>query len=374
MKKVLALILALSLSLACLAACGSNTGASPTPAASAAATTQPATPAESAAASPAEPELTDYVYLATQPVGTSYYALGTGIADLINSNTPINATVTPYSGPDEFMVDTLDGTVNMGLSAIMDLSWAYSGTVNYDTPYDNLRLVASGNWSNHATMTVLKSSDIQSYKDLAGKKVGYDFGGNKLTVLLTDAALASVDLTIDDCVKVGLTDLPSALSALQEGRVDATYSGSPTAAAAVELNQSVGIRVLPFADLKPEDIKDGVPEKYQKILDEYVPGSSLKVAPASGTLTEPEVLISYPIVLFATTDLTEDDVYAMTKALYENYAKLGDAHVWGKGWTPESFVLDHFTVPYHDGAVKLFKEVGIWTDEADAMQKTLLSK
>ncbi len=270
MKKVLALILALSLSLACLAACGSNTGASPTPAASAAATTQPATPAESAAASPAEPELTDYVYLATQPVGTSYYALGTGIADLINSNTPINATVTPYSGPDEFMVDTLDGTVNMGLSAIMDLSWAYSGTVNYDTPYDNLRLVASGNWSNHATMTVLKSSDIQSIRTWPVKKsatISAETNSPYCSRMPPWPPWISPSTTASKWV----SRTCPALCPLQEGRVDATYSGSPTAAAAVELNQSVGIRVLPFADLKPEDIKDGVPKNIRRFWTSMCP-------------------------------------------------------------------------------------------------------
>lgn len=30
-------------------------------------------------------------------------------------------------------------------------------------------------------------------------------------------------------------------------------------------------------------------------------------------------------------------------------------------------------VPYHEGAVKFYKEVGLWTDEAEATQNALLS-
>jgi TRAP transporter TAXI family solute receptor len=269
-----------------------------------------------------------------------------------------------------------DGSITLGVIASMDLYWAYSGTINYTQPRDTLRLIASGNWSEHCTMTVLADSGIETAHDIAGKRVGYVYGGNKLTVQLVDAGLKAVGLTIDDCVQVPLPDLNDALRALQERRVDVVFSGSTTTPASVELDQAIGLRVLPIGDLTPEDVEtaSAAYEEVKTILGEYVPGAEPRTAQAAGTLKVPTVLTTYPIQLCGTNFLTEGDVYAITKALYEHYEELADAHAWGRQWIPENFVIGNFTVPYHDGAVKFYKVAGIWTPVADAIQTALLSQ
>lgn len=319
--------------------------------------------------------LTPYVSIATQAVGTSYYALGTGIAKIITEKVDgVNATVLPYSGPDEWMIEVPNGTVNLGIISAIDLAWAYKGEAAFETSYSELRLVMSGNWSNHCTMTVLTSSGIKTVDDLRGKRVGYEYGGNKLTVKLVDAALAAAGLTINDCVPVPLADLSSALRALQERRVDVVFSGSSTTPASVQLDEAMGILVLPLGDLTPEDIANGVPKEIQEILDQHVPGATAMVCSAGGTIDVPTVLTSYPIQLCASSKLTEEDMYAITKAIYEHHAELGDVHAWGKEWTPENYIPASFSIPYHEGSVKFYKEVGIWTDAAEATQNALLGK
>jgi len=364
-KKMLAMTAALTMVVSCLSACsspkapansGSGSAVSPTP----------------GAAGPTPVELVSSVNIATQAVGTSYYAMGTGIAKIITDNTPIQATILPYAGPDAWMPEFNDGTITLEVISAMDMYWAYSGTVNYTVPSEDTRLLLSGNWSNHCTMTVLESSGITSIKDLAGKRVGYEYGGNKLTVNLIDAALASVGLTIDDCVAVPLADLTSAQRALQERRVDCIFTGSSTTPSSVQLDESIGVRVLPLGDLSPADIADGVPEEIQSILDQYVPGATAMVCPVSGTVKEDTVLTSYPIQMGISAKLSEDDVYTIMKAIYENHEQLADVHAWGAQWIPENYIVENFQVPYHDGAVKFYKEVGLWTDAAEATQNALL--
>jgi TRAP transporter TAXI family solute receptor len=256
----------------------------------------------------------------------------------------------------------------------MDLVWAYTGTVNYDQKYDELRLLLSGNWSNHCTMTVLESSGIKNVKELKGKRVGYEYGGNKLTTLLVDAALEIAGMSIKDCVAVPLADLSSAQRALQERRVDAIFSGSSTTPASLQLDEAIGIRILPIGDLTPESIKDGVPKSVQDIYDRLVPGATAKVCPVGGTVKEPTVLTGYPIQMTVSTKLTEEEVYDVMKAIHANYKELADVNVWGREWIPENFVVENFMVPYHDGAVKFYKEVGLWTEAAEATQQALLKK
>ena len=313
------------------------------------------------------------IYVATQAVGTSYYALGAGIAMIISENTPYSATVLPYSGADAFMPDIKDGVVNAAMIAVMDLVWAYTGTVNYDETHEELRLLASGNWSNHCTMTVLAGSGITSITDLRGKRVGYEYGGNQLTVLLVDAALESVGMTIDDCEIIPIADLNAGLRALQERRVDCVFSGANTSPGSMQLDEAVGLLILPIGNLTPEELEaNGVPASLQATYDRLVPGATAVVTPPGGTVKVPTVLTAYPIQMTVTTALSEDEVYSIMKAIYENHAELADAHVWGRGWTPENYVVADFMVPYHDGAVKFYKEVGLWTDAAEATQQALL--
>jgi TRAP transporter TAXI family solute receptor len=314
------------------------------------------------------------VYVATQAVGSSYYAVATGVAKIITENTPYRASVLPYSGADAWMVEVKDGTVNSGIIAAMDLVWAYTGTVNYDQKYDELRLLLSGNWSSHCTMTVLESSGITSIQQLKGKRVGYEYGGNKLTVLLVDAALEIADMSIEDCVKVPLADLSTALRALQERRVDAVFSGANTAPVSMQLDEAVGIRVLPIGDLTPADIANGVPERVQAIYNRLVPGATARVCPPGGTVKEPTVLTTYPIQMAVSTSLTDEDVYTILKAIYEKHSELAGAHVWGKEWVPSNYVIEGFQIPYHEGAVKFYKEVGLWTEAAEATQQALSKK
>jgi TRAP transporter TAXI family solute receptor len=314
------------------------------------------------------------VYIATQAVGSSYYAVATGVAKIITENTPYRASVLPYSGADAWMVEVKDGAVNSGIIAAMDLVWAYTGTVNYDEKYDELRLLLSGNWSSHCTMTVLESSGITSIQQLKGKRVGYEYGGNKLTVLLVDAALEIAGMSIQDCVTVPVADLNTALRALQERRVDAVFSGSNSAPASMQLDEAVGIRVLPIGDFSPEDIANGVPERVQAIYNRLVPGATAKVCPPGGTVKVPTVLTAYPIQMAISTSLNDDDAYTILKAIYDHHSELASSHVWGQEWVPANYVVEGFQVPYHEGAVKFYKEVGLWTESAEATQQALLKK
>ncbi|KUO72769.1 MAG: hypothetical protein APF77_02055 [Clostridia bacterium BRH_c25] len=319
-------------------------------------------------------ELESSVNIGTHAVGGAYYAMGTGVAKIVSEKTPISATVLPYAGPDAWMPEMRDGVINLGIMSGVDLTWAYNGEVVFEEATPEIRLVLNGNQVNHCTFTVIESSGIKSITELKGKKVGYEYGGNKFTNLLVDAALASVGLTIDDCVKIPLTDLATAQRALQERRVDAIFTGSSTTPSSVQLDQALGIRVLPFGDLKPSDLANGIPAEMQTIIDKFVPGASLSVCPISGTVKEETVLLNYPIDLVASANLSEDAVYAIMGAIWEKYPDLKAANAWGAGWIPDSFAIDRQPAPYHEGSIKFFKEKGVWTDAMQTRQNQLLGK
>jgi TRAP-type uncharacterized transport system substrate-binding protein len=56
------------------------------------------------------------------------------------------------------------------------------------------------------------------------------------------------------------------------------------------------------------------------------------------------------------------------KAIWEHNDELGKSHPILAAWKPARMVNPDVGVPYHPGAVRLFKEKGAWTPTAEAAQ------
>jgi hypothetical protein len=80
-----------------------------------------------------------------------------------------------------------------------------------------------------------------------------------------------------------------------------------------------------------------------------------------------------PFALYAHTDTLPEVTYLMMKTQYEHYDELAKIHPNYLGaWTLERAILG-MVAPIHPGAVKYFKEQGMWTAKHDARQAKLLT-
>jgi TRAP transporter TAXI family solute receptor len=61
-------------------------------------------------------------------------------------------------------------------------------------------------------------------------------------------------------------------------------------------------------------------------------------------------------------NVAEDVVYEFTKRMYENRDEIAQQHPAGKALNPKNIVRDTGT-PFHAGAIKYYKEVGIWPEK-----------
>jgi TRAP transporter TAXI family solute receptor len=151
-----------------------------------------------------------------------------------------------------------------------------------------------------------------------------------------------------------------------EGRSDASASCAIGMAVVEELAAKKGARILPL-DVSPEAIK--------RTRDKF-PGYPVKVTPGPGKagVEKEQYLWAYDIYIIARENLPDEAAYQVVKALWEHYKELGDIHVLLKAWTPDRFVTANAIVPYHPGAVKFYKEKGVWTDEMAKLQESLLAE
>ena len=61
----------------------------------------------------------------------------------------------------------------------------------------------------------------------------------------------------------------------------------------------------------------------------------------------------------------EDLIYRATKTLYENREEITASHRAGRAINPENVIRDTGT-PFHPGAIRFYREIGIWPEEDGA--------
>jgi len=82
-------------------------------------------------------------------------------------------------------------------------------------------------------------------------------------------------------------------------------------------------------------------------------------------------MIGYPLTLSGSTKVSERTVYTLVKAWWEHLGEIQPKHPLLKRWTKETQAITNFTVPYHPGAIKFYKEVGVWTAKHEAQSKAI---
>jgi hypothetical protein len=211
---------------------------------------------------------------------------------------------------------------------------------------------------------VSADSDLHRIEDLRGKRVVVTFRANASLAQLHEGILATGGLTLDDVTPITVAGLPEAMSMLQEGRADAVPTGLGTALS-MQVNSALpnGIRYLTM----------GADEAR---LAEIMPGSRVITAePEENSIgfdgpTRVSSILDY---LNTGVHMPEDEAYGIIKTIYENWAELRREYSQMRPVAPEDVVPADQTHPYHAGAVRYYKEAGLWTPAHEARQAELLA-
>jgi TRAP transporter TAXI family solute receptor len=323
-----------------------------------------------------KPALPARISYASHAVGTSHYGIVTALCKVASEHTPILVVVTPTAGPPAWVpLMNSTGKPELGSAHSMDAWWAYTGKIS-PTPVPgqmlgtkpfyqaspNLRVLMAG--PRMATGFLVRAdSPIKTARDLVGKRVasGYLAQPSALVSMVADVLDAGIT-TLSDFVQVKVPGPVPGVRAVMEGRADATNAAVGMGVVA-EADAAVGVRFLPgFTD--PKDIK--------KATDVY-PGGTYKIwkaGPAGIKVDTP--LWTYPIYCVTSTHLSDAVAYELLTAWWNNYKETWPLHPACKGWTSDMFVMKDITIPYHPGAIKFYKEKGVWDAAMDKVQEQLL--
>ena len=243
----------------------------------------------------------------------------------------------------------ISGLRNSGFAQSDVAYWAYTGTGTMEgkEPAKDLRTIAAL-FQEHIHLVALKKSNINSVKDLKGKRVSLDEPGSG-TYVDAKLILESNGLSTSD-VKAEALKGKAATDALRNGKVDAIFvvAGFPTGAI-VELASAVDIKLVPIDGAGAKALTS----KYGFFSQSPIP---------SGTYEGVDEVNTVAVGAQWFTSSKEDNelIYQITKALWNKESrKLMDVgHAKGKTITPDT-ALSGVGVPLHPGAEKFYKEAGL---------------
>jgi len=296
---------------------------------------------------------TQFVTIGTGGLTGVYYPTGGAIAKMVNNKKReygIRATVESTGGSAFNINAILSGDLEFGIAQSDKQFQAMKGLAEWAErgPQADLRSVFSIH-DEAVTLISAVESQIKDASDLKGKIVNLGNPGsgqleNAIEILQTLGIDPEKDVTAE---YIKASEAPSIL---QDGRIDAFFYtvGHPNGAIT---EATSGARKVRFTSITGVD---SMLKKYPYFSKTIIQAS---MYPGAQNDSDTET-IGMKATLVTSAKVPEDVVYAITKEVFENFEEFKKLHPAYATLTREG-MLTGLSAPFHPGAEKYYKEVGL---------------
>ncbi len=284
--------------------------------------------------------------LATGGTAGTYYPFGGAMAKIWNSKIPevnVTAQATGASVENVRLVEKKEAELALVQSDTID--FAFNAKEAFKEKLTHMRAIAVL-YPEIIQIVARGDGNIRTFADLKGLKVGVGAPGSGTEANFRQL-LDVYGLTKDD-VKGQYLSFSESAEQFKDRHIDAFFvvAGIPNAAI-MDVAVMQSIRIVSI----PDDKVAALTKKYPFLSPAVIPANTYK------NQSEAVKTIAVNAVMIANSELKDDLVYKMTKALFENQAELAAAHAKGKELSLK-VAVSGVSIPFHPGAVKYYKEKG----------------
>ncbi len=314
MRKIISMVLVLSLVFA-LVSCGGNAGTKMT--------------------------------MGTGGTAGTYYGYGGVLGQYIKNNAGINVTVVSTDGSKANIQGIDAGNYQLGTVQSDVMAYAWEGTRSFEEEgkTESFRVIA-GLYA-EAVQLITMDPEIKSVSDLKGKSVSIGAPGSGVYFnaidVLTAAGLKETD------IKAQYQSFADSADALKDGKIDAAFivAGAPTPAI-TELCTTNDAYLVPIDGAVADKLMADCP--FYTVYE--IPAGTYEGQ------TETVKTVTVKATLIVSADATEDDVYKLTAAIFDNIDAITAENAKGAELSIEN-ATSGMTAPFHAGAAKYFAEKGV---------------
>lgn len=300
----------------------------------------------------------------TMQAGTSTYTVGAALASIWNSKLNFTVTQQPMqvTGPAFRLLkkDQLD----IAITTLWAIHAAYTGedpfwdkwALGEVAPVPIQQLCMGGDMAYGFFTT---DPSIKSLSDLAGKKIYITQNGGENDIQ-AKALLEAAGVAYKDVTDIEFSSIAEVQQGLKEGLAVAVYWTANT------WIQDVATTKKMYAiNITPEEVAK---------LNELLPGWGFipdKIEEGSYGLSNGGGAFAVPFGIYVREGVDEQTAYGLVKTMYENYDELVKLNPkFLTKWSLDRAVMT-ISAPIHPGAIKYYKEAGVWTDKQEAANEAL---
>jgi hypothetical protein len=310
-------------------------------------------PATAQSGSQWKPEVR-FIKIGVSSAGGDWFRAGAKFSTIIPTALPEIAASTVIGGGVVNVTRIGKGETQIGFALTPYPEQGYKGeSKHYPAPLKNVRLIASNlGRTVVVAMVVLKDSPIKSIYDLKGKRIvpgDRGWGTTELVEALMATGGISTEKFKADGGTISYTSITDRSKALQDKNVDAIFiPAQVNFPDLMAVQQAAGIRVIGF----PNDVVEKTLATMPGLVKSKVPKGLYGVVDQD--LASPGFLQQ----LIVDAGLSDELVYRITKLWWE---RIKDIHEIAPGLDQANvkMAMEHATIPFHPGALRYYKEVGV---------------
>jgi TRAP transporter TAXI family solute receptor len=291
-----------------------------------------------------------FITVGTGGVTGVYYAVGGAICRLVNKDrakTNLRCSV-ESTGGSAYNVNTIKaGELDFGMAQSDVQYQSYKGTGSFKEPFPEMRSVFSVH-PEPFTLVARKEANVTGLADFKGKRLNIGNPGSGTRAAM-DELLVALGMKTSDFALASELKADEHGAALCDNKIDGFFYGVGHPSANIQdPTTACGAKLVPITG----PAIDTLVKKNSYFAYATIPGGIYAGNP------QPTKTYGVMATMVTTTKTPADAVYAVTKAVFDNFDEFKKLHPAFANLDPKTMISDGLTAPLHDGAARYYREKG----------------